>query len=142
MVVVPYTPLGSGAREHNAAHASGGFTLIELLVVLAIIATLVTLALPRYFHSVERGKETVLLSDLSTLRDALDHFNADLGHYPGTLEELVERGYIRKVPPDPMTDSPTTWILVTHPDGVTPGIYDVHSGAEGKTLDGIEYQLL
>lgn len=142
MVVIPHTLCSRPPRRNFSCRRSAGFTLIELLVVLAIIASLVTLALPRYFHSVERGKEAVLLSDLSTMREALDRYNADLGHYPANLDDLVEKGYIRKVPPDPITESAATWLLLPHPDGVTPGIYDIRSGAEGKTLDGIEYQLL
>ncbi len=124
-----------------------GFTLVELLVVLAIIASLVTLALPRYFHSVERGKETVLIHDLATMRGAIDKFAADRGKYPGALQDLVDRGYLRKVPPDPITESSETWVLIAPPDtnAAAPGsgaIYDVRSGAEGKTLDGIDYGML
>ncbi len=117
-----------------------GFTLIELLVVLAIIAVLVTLALPRYFHSVERSKEAVLVSDLASLRDAIDKFDGDKGKYPLTLQDLVDQGYLRRIPVDPITESATTWTLDPHPDGSTLGIYDVHSGAEGKDLDGIDYK--
>jgi len=118
------------------------FTLIELLVVLAIIAMLVTLALPRYLHSVERSKEAVLRQDLSVMRDALDKFDGDRDRYPNSLEELVEKGYLRKIPPDPITDRSTTWQLDPDPDTSIPGIYDIHSGAIGKTLDGIEFSQL
>jgi len=116
--------------------------LIELLVVLAIIAVLITLALPRYFHSVQRSKEAVLIEDLATLRDAIDKFDADRGHYPLALSELVDDGYVRRIPPDPITETTTSWLIDPHPDGTTQGIYDIHSGAPGKNLDGIEYRQL
>lgn len=120
-------------------HASG-FTLIEMMVVMAIVATLLTLALPRYFHSVERSREAVLKHDLRTLRDAIDKHLADRGRYPQTLDELVERRYLRKVPPDPITDSASTWITVPPPEGeLRDGVYDVRSGAPGNSLDGEPY---
>ena len=113
-----------------------GFTLIELMVVMAIIATLLTLAMPRYFHSVARSREAVLRQDLTTMRDAIDKFLADRGRYPTSLGELAEKRYLRKVPPDPITDSVTTWVVVAPPEGDTPdAVYDVHSGAPGKSLD-------
>jgi len=116
-----------------------GFTLIELMVVLAIIATLLTLALPRYFHSVERSKETVLRQDLATLRDALDKYYGDTGRYPDTLQELVAKKYLRAVPVDPVTGRADTWILVPPDDPAKGGIYDVRSGAEGNGSDGTPY---
>ena len=113
-----------------------GFTLIELLVVIAIIATLLTIAAPRYFKSLERSKETVLRQDLAVLRDAIDKYAADLDRYPETLESLVESGYVRTVPEDPMTRSSQTWLLETSDDPERPGIRDVHSGAEGADASG------
>ena len=118
-----------------------GFTLIELLVVLAIIATLLTLALPRYHHSLERSKEAVLRQDLQIMRDAIDKFLADRGRYPSSLEELAERRYLRRVPPDPLTDSATSWLVVAPPAGEgVEGVYDVRSGAPGKSLEGELYE--
>ncbi len=113
-----------------------GFTLIELLVVIAIIATLLTIAAPRYFRSLERSKETVLRQDLAVLRDAIDKYAADRDEYPETLESLVEHGYVRAVPQDPMTRSAETWQLVPSDDPERPGIRDVHSGAEGASASG------
>lgn len=118
-----------------------GFTLIELIVVLAIIALLLAVAVPRYFRSVERSKETILKQDLSVMRDALDKFNGDTGHYPDALEDLVTKRYLRKIPPDPITDRTDTWQVVAPPaNGANSGkVYNVRSGAEGLALDGTPY---
>ena len=107
-----------------------GFTLIELLVVLAILVQLLTLAAPKYFHGIDRAKEAALKQDLSVTRDALDKFYGDLGRYPDSLQELVDRQYLRKVPVDPLTESPDTWIIV--PPAAGRGVYDLHSGADGN----------
>ena len=129
----------SPMRRHSLpAH---GFTLIELMVVMAVIASLLTLALPRYFNSVERSREAVLKQDLHIMRDAIDKYFADRGRYPLTLEELAEKRYLRRVPPDPITDSTTTWVTVLPPEGDTrEGVYDVRSGAPGTSLDGDAYE--
>ena len=115
-----------------------GFTLIELLVVLAIIATLLTLAVPRYFQHVERTKEAVLKENLATVRDALDKYHADTNTWPATLDVLAERRYVRAVPVDPITERPDTWLIVPPPDGGG-GVYDLRSGAEGTGFDGVPY---
>lgn len=118
-----------------------GFTLIELMVVMAIIASLLSLALPRYFNSVERSREAVLKQDLHIMRDAIDKYFADRGRYPQTLDELAEKRYLRRVPPDPITDSVSTWITLPPPEGeVREGVYDVRSGAPGNSLDGEPYE--
>jgi general secretion pathway protein G len=116
-----------------------GFTLMELMVVMAIIASLLTLALPRYYRSIDRSKEAVLRQDLAVMRDAIDKFFADRGRYPATLDELAEKRYLRKVPPDPITDSDATWVVVTPPDAEG-GVFDVRSGAPGRSLDGEAYE--
>ena len=117
-----------------------GFTLIELLVVLAIIGTLITIALPKYLHSVERSREAVLHQDLRVMRTAIDQYLADTGHYPDTIDDLVKHRYLRSLPEDPETGVATTWVSVAPPEGVaTAGVYDVHSGAEGLSLDGTAY---
>ena len=115
-----------------------GFTLIELLVVLAIIATLLTLAVPRYFQHVERSKEAVLKENLATVRDAIDQYHADVGTWPPTLESLAEKRYMRTLPVDPITEQADTWQIVPPPDGEA-GVYDIRSGAEGIGLDGQAY---
>lgn len=116
-----------------------GFTLIELLVVLAIVATLLTLAVPRYFSSVERSKEAVLKENLNQVRDALQKYYGDKGKYPETLEALATDRYLRKMPFDPITESTTTWVVVPPEDPKKGGVYDVRSGAQGKASDGTSY---
>ena len=116
-----------------------GFTLVELLVVLAILAMLLTLATPKYFNSLERAKEATLKQDLNTVRDSLDKYYADTGQYPNTLEDLVDKKYIRKMPFDPITESTSTWLLEA-PEPPTEGnIADIHSGALGTAKDGTLY---
>ncbi|HET9693247.1 MAG TPA: amidase family protein [Steroidobacteraceae bacterium] len=132
----PRRPRSQGCRTVNGdlrrARPVRGFTLIELLVVVAIIATLLTIAAPRYFVSLERSKETVLRQDLSVMREAIDRYAGDLDQYPDSLTALVERGYIRAIPQDPFTRSVETWVVVPSEDPERPGIRDVRSGAEGS----------
>lgn len=113
-----------------------GFTLIELLVVMAIIATLLLIAVPRYYRSLELAREAALRQDLSVMRDAIDKYMADRGVYPETLEDLVEDRYLRAIPVDPYTKSSTSWTTVQSDAADTVGIRDVHSGAEGAAQDG------
>ncbi|GGP27938.1 type II secretion system protein [Silvimonas amylolytica] len=120
----------------RAAHA--GFTLIELLVVLAIMASLLTLVVPRYFQQTDRAQEVVLRHNLVAMRDAIDKFDADTGHYPTNLDELVTRKYLREVPLDPITGQRDTWVIVSPENGT--GVYDVKSGADGNAHDGTAYK--
>jgi general secretion pathway protein G len=106
-----------------------GFTLIELLVVMAIIATLLSIATPRYFNHLERARETALRETLVVVRDAIDKFHADTGRYPDTLSELVDQRYLRAMPRDPIIESDERWIVVA-PPGEVGGVWDLHSGAE------------
>jgi general secretion pathway protein G len=119
-----------------------GFTLIELLVVLAIIGGLLAIAAPRYLHRADLAKETVLLSDLATMRDALDKFFGDTGRYPASLDELVARRYLRRIPPDPITENTDSWVVVAPPAPDQGAVYDVKSGAPGRTSDGRLYSAL
>ena len=117
-----------------------GFTLIELLVVMSVIATLLTIAVPRYFQHLDRAREASLRESLAVMRDAVDKYRGDTGRYPETLEELVTKRYLRKVPPDPITESTETWVIVPPPD--EPGqkkVWDIRSGAEGQGLNGSDY---
>jgi general secretion pathway protein G len=113
-----------------------GFTLIELLVVMAIVATLLTLTLPRYFQTVDSSKVTVLTENLRTTREAIDKFFGDNGRYPDSLDELVGKRYLRSLPVDPVTESATTWTIVPPPGDVKGQVYDLKSAAPGKTRDG------
>ena len=116
-----------------------GFTLIELLVVLSVIAVLLTLAVPRYFGSIDKSKEAVLKENLHQMRDAIGKYYADRGKYPESLQALATDKYLRTVPLDPVTDSATTWIVLAPEDPQKGGVYDVRSGAPGKALDGSEF---
>lgn len=115
------------------------FTLIELIVVLAVIATLLTLALPRYFSSIDRSKEAVLKENLYQVRDALGKYYADKGKYPESIEALTTDKYLRKLPIDPITESATTWIIVPPEDPQKGGVFDVKSGAQGRAADGTAF---
>ena len=116
-----------------------GFTLIELLVVLGIIALLLTLAVPRYFPSVDSARETILADNLRNTRATIDQYYGDTGRYPDTLEQLVEKKYLRAAPIDPITESSTTWILVPPEDGSKGGVADLKSGAPGNDRHGKPY---
>src|SRR5512141_2490692 len=118
-----------------------GFTLIELLVVMAIIATLLTIAVPRYFNSVEKSKEAVLHQHLFLVREALDKFYADNGKYPEMLEDLVSKKYLRSLPADPITGSSQTWLVIAPETAEKGGVFDIKSGAPGHARDGTEYRV-
>ena len=124
-----------------------GFTLIELIVVVAIIGILVGVALPAYRTSVIKAKEAVLREDLWIMRDSINQHFTDKGHYPADLNGLVEAGYIKTVPTDPITNSSDTWVTEdSESDDADPdapaGIKDVRSGAAGNTVDGVPYSEL
>jgi general secretion pathway protein G len=116
-----------------------GFTLLELLVVMAIIATLLTIAVPRYFGSLQRSREAVLKQDLTTLREAIDKYYGDTGKYPQSLAVLVEKHYLRSIPVDPIARAADKWVVVNADDPEDNGIKDVMSGAEGTGEAGVSY---
>jgi general secretion pathway protein G len=118
---------------HAATH---GFTLIELLIVMAIIGLLLSIAVPRYFRSLQHARETVLKQDLSILREAIDKYYADLNQYPEKLPDLVDKHYVRSVPVDPFTRLADTWTVVASDDPDHPGIRDIQSGAPDIALNG------
>ena len=117
-----------------------GFTLIELLVVLGIVALLLTLAVPRFFPSVDKTKETILLDNLRNTRAVIDQFYADTGRYPDSLEQLVEKKYLPRLPIDPITESDSSWVIVAPEEEGTPGaVYNIRSGAPGNDRAGKPY---
>lgn len=132
------------ATSTSTKRTTRGFTLIELLVVMAIVATLLTIALPRYFGSVDRSREVALKQSLHSLRDAIDKFYGDQGRYPEAIGELVDKRYIRAIPFDPVTESTESWVTVAPPeDAAAKGnVYDIRSGAPGKTREGVDFAAL
>jgi general secretion pathway protein G len=121
-----------------------GFTLIELLIVMSIIVILVSVAIPMYQKSILRTRETVLHSNLMTLRTVIDEYTYDKQKAPQSLQDLVQEGYLKQVPKDPMTDSNTTWRIIMEDaaqsvNQTEPGIFDVQSGSDKMGLDGTPY---
>jgi len=116
-----------------------GFTLIELLVVLGIVALLLTLAVPRYFPSVDRSRETILAENLRNTRAVIDQFYGDTGSYPESLEELVEKKYLRALPVDPITERSDSWQLLPPEAPAKGAVADIKSGAPGNGRNGIPY---
>lgn len=117
-----------------------GFTLVELLVVMAVIALLLSIAVPRYLHSVDKSKEAVLRENLSLTRQALDKYYGDNGKYPDDLAMLVSKKYLRSLPVDPITESSTTWLVVPPDTPEKGGVFDIKSGAPGMGRDGTEFK--
>ena len=130
--------------ERLSSERRGGFTIIELMIVLTIIGILVGVAIPTYQKSLIRANETVLRSNLFTLRTMIDEYTYDKQKGPQTLQELVDQGYLRDVPMDPITKSNQTWKIIME-DALSsvsqtePGIFDVRSGSDKKSLEGTMY---
>jgi general secretion pathway protein G len=118
------------------------FTLIELLVVLSIIAVLLSLSVPRYFQSVDYSKEAILIENLRTVRETIDKFYGDAGRYPESLDELVDKRYLRSLPMDPVVGNATDWIVIPPPAGDKGKVYNLHSSASGVTRDGLAFSNL
>lgn len=121
-----------------------GFTLVELMIVMAIILILIGLAVPYYQKSIIRTRETVLRSNLFSLRSMIDEYSFDKQKAPQSLQDLVQDGYLREMPKDPMTGASDTWRVVMEDAGQSvsqtePGIFDVHSGSDKLGLDGTPY---
>jgi general secretion pathway protein G len=114
------------------------------MIVMAIIGVLATLAIPSFVSAIKHAREAVLKEDLQTMRAAIDSFTMDKQKAPQALDDLVQEGYLRAVPEDPMTHSKDTWVPDTSDamysiDETEPGITDVHSGSEDTGTDGQPY---
>ena len=121
-----------------------GFTMVELMIVMAIIAILATLAIPSYVTAIKHAREAVLKEDLHIMRAAIDSYTMDKQKAPQSLDDLVQEGYLKVIPEDPMTHSKDTWVTETSDamyslDQTEPGVNDVHSGAEDTATDGQPY---
>jgi general secretion pathway protein G len=133
-------------RGHAAAcpRAQRGFTLIELMVVISILGILMAIAVPQYKVAVQQAKEATLREDLYRFRDAIDQYHVDKGKYPPSLQGLAEEGYLRRIPPDPITNAANWEEVPAEPEPGDPtaqaGIYDVKSASEGVSLEGTPYK--
>ncbi len=121
-----------------------GFTLMELMIVMAIIAVLATLAVPSFKAAVRSAREAVLKEDLQVMRSAIDSYTMDKQKAPQSLDELVQEGYLKAIPVDPMTQARDTWVTDTSDslhslDQTDPGIDNVHSGSGDTGGDGQAY---
>ena len=129
---------------HGIRKQDAGFTLIELLIVMAIIGVLATVAIPSFVGAIKQAKEAVLKEDLHVLRSAIDSYTMDKQKAPQSLDDLIQDGYLKAIPQDPMTKSTTTWgtnmsDALHSVDQTDPGIDDVHSGSEETGSDGQTY---
>lgn len=128
----------------NLKKREAGFTLIELMIVMAIIGILAVIAIPSYVSAVRQAREAVLKEDLHVLRNAIDSYTADKQKAPQSLDDLVQEGYLKAIPEDPMTHSKDTWVpdtsdALSSVDQTDPGITDVHSGSQETGSDGQPY---
>jgi len=135
----------TGHMLRVARHVSRGFSLVELMVVLVLILILASFAMPMYHVAVIHAREAVLRNDLFTMRKLIDEYTIDKQRPPGSLDDLVDSGYLRGgVPVDPFTQSNQTWVtdiedVPVSPDQSTAGVVNVHSGSEDTALDGTPY---
>lgn len=138
------TPPSTRPDQRPAAGPSAGFTLIELMIVMVVIGILSLIAIPNYIGQLKRAREAVLREDLHVMRAGIDAFTMDKEKAPQSLDDLVQAGYLRSIPVDPLTHSSTTWVTTTDDslmsiDQSEPGVNDVHSGSSETGSDGQPY---
>jgi general secretion pathway protein G len=132
------------SRQNKNLGRENGFTLVELMVVMLIIGVLAAIAIPSFISSIRNAKEAVLKEDLHVLRNAIDSYTMDKAKAPQSLDDLVQTGYLKTIPKDPMTHSAETWVTSTDDtlqsiDQTDPGVNDVHSGSQEVGTDGQPY---
>ena len=128
----------------NRRKQDAGFTLIELMIVMAIIGVLAVVAIPSFVGAIKQAREAVLKEDLHVLREAIDSYTMDKQKAPQSLDDLVQEGYLKVIPEDPMTHSTSSWVTDTSDamhslDETDSGVDDVHSGSDEAGSDGQPY---
>jgi general secretion pathway protein G len=136
--------MAAGGKKSTEASSQSGFTLIELMVVMLIIGVLMAIAVPSYIGAIKAAKESVLKEDLHVIRQAIDSYTMDKQKAPQSLQDLVEAGYLKTIPIDPMTRATDSWVTeqsdsMRSIDQTDPGIDDVHSGDQATGSDGQPY---
>jgi general secretion pathway protein G len=121
-----------------------GFTMIELMIVMAIVVILISIAVPLYQKALLRAKESVLKNNLFTIRTVIDEYTYDKQKAPQTLQDLVTEGYLKEVPIDPIAGNNSAWRIIMEQamqsvSQTEPGIFDVKSGSDAKSLEGTPY---
>ncbi len=130
-------------KRPSLTNKKKGFTLIELLIVMSIVGILAAISVPNYKWGIIKAKESVLREDLYNLRTTIDQFYADQGKYPDSLQEIVDKKYLRDLPKDPFTNSKESWTIVAPPTDegqvVNGSVYDVHSGSDVIGTNSVPY---
>lgn len=130
-------------RTVKPKNREAGFTLLELMIVMFIMAILLAIAAPIYSHSVLSAREAVLRNDLFELRKLISQYTLDKQKAPQSLDDLVQAGYLKQLPKDPMTNE-ANWVpqeedVLSSVDQMEPGIDDVHSASNAVGTDGTAY---
>jgi general secretion pathway protein G len=142
--LTPLTPLKHEGSVRGIQKQDAGFTLMELMIVMMIIGVLAVVAVPSYIGAVRHAREAVLKEDLQVLRAAIDSYTMDKQKAPQSLDDLIQDGYLREIPQDPMTHSKETWVTDSSDslhslDQTDSGIDDIHSGSQETGSDGQPY---